>query len=479
MSFYGNLLAFEESPALFTRSLEIVRYRDLLALTEPILARLKPRRLAFHLCQNDLSSISGYLAFLRAGVVPLLIKGSIAKDRLDSLVDRFKPDWFYVPRRRTDLVLSGSEIYSNRDYVLLNNIKRVNYPMSEDLALLLSTSGSTGSPKLVRLSYENVNSNAHAIASYLNITDRDRAITTMPMAYTYGLSIIHSHLLRGASVVLSSDPVVSVEFWNALKASGATNFGGVPYIFEMLKKLRFDQMELPALRYLTQAGGKLSESLVREFSEICETQGKMFYVMYGQTEATARMSYLRCDRASSKNGSIGVAIPGGQFSLADDRGNEIRKAGISGELLYQGPNVCLGYAESYSDLAKGDENHGRLHTGDLAQRDDEGFYYIVGRKNRFLKIMGHRICLGEVEALLNEAGFECVCSGTDERLFVYLTKADDATAKRACRILTSSTGIHPTLISIIPVPGIPRDEAGKVLYSELGRLEKSTEYDRT
>jgi acyl-CoA synthetase (AMP-forming)/AMP-acid ligase II len=224
-------------------------------------------------------------------------------------------------------------------------------------------------------------------------------------------------------------------------------------------------MELPSLKTLTQAGGKLGLNLSLEFATACAPKGIRFFTMYGQTEATARMSYLPCEYAVSKAGSIGVAIPDGELWLEDTDENRIADSDTVGELVYKGNNVAMGYAAGLGDLSKGDENNGVLRTGDMAKRDDDGFYYIVGRKKRFLKIFGNRVNLEEVEHLIQEAGYSCVCSGEDDHLRVYTT--DNQNQIKIKNFVSDITGIHPSAIKVIHIDSIPRNEAGKVLFSQL------------
>ena len=238
------------------------------------------------------------------------------------------------------------------------------------------------------------------------------------MNYTYGLSIINSHLLVGAVLLLTEKALTQKEFWNFFKEAGATSFGGVPYTYEMLDRLRFYRMELPSLRYMTQAGGKLIPELHKKFAEYAEKNGKKFIVMYGQCEATARMGYLPADKAIEKCGSMGIAIPGGRFRLIGLDGSTVTEPYTTGELVYEGDNVTLGYAECGEDLLKGDEQHGVLETGDMAQFDEEGFYYIVGRKKRFLKIYGNRVNLDEIDRMVKGEflGIDCAAAGVDDHM---------------------------------------------------------------
>jgi acyl-coenzyme A synthetase/AMP-(fatty) acid ligase len=255
------------------------------------------------------------------------------------------------------------------------------------------------------------------------------------------------------------------DFWTFLEDEKATSLSGVPYTYEMLKRLRFFRMGLPSLRTLTQAGGKLNTELCREFAEYAQVTGKQFVVMYGQTEATARMSYLPPEQALSKAGSIGVAIPGGRFSLVDENRQLIETGGQTGELVYQGPNVSLGYAESAEDLAKGDENKGVLYTGDLAQRDNDGYYYIVGRKKRFIKLFGNRISLDETEGMLKSMYGDCACTGTDDKMTVYITeKGKEAEIKQ---FISMKTNIHFSAFEVRHIASIPKNSYGKTSYTEL------------
>jgi acyl-CoA synthetase (AMP-forming)/AMP-acid ligase II len=233
----------------------------------------------------------------------------------------------------------------------------------------------------------------------------------------------------------------------------------------MLKKLRFENMNLSSLKYITQAGGKLSIELSAEFADICANKGIEFYVMYGQTEATARMSYLPWEYANTKAGSIGIAIPVGKFWLEDENGNVIKNNDTIGELIYQGDNVTMGYAKSCFDLQNDDENNGILRTGDLAKMDSDGFYYITGRNNRFLKIYGNRVNLDEIEELIRTAGYDCVCTGTDDNLKIYITEPDEK--DRIVSYIAKRTGINRAGFSFVHIDKIPRNDSGKVRYSAL------------
>ena len=448
-----------------------VSYAELKQMTEEWAAKVPPRSLVFLLVGNNLDSLVAYVACLTHGIVPLMLDAKIDVQLLQRFKDIYRPDFIWRPSgsgyvlttEYTEYTENVSENIPCASCIPWFNTKKL-YP---DLALLLTTSGSTGSPKLVRQSYANIKANTQSIVEYLKLDPTERPITTLPMNYTYGLSIINSHLSVGATILLTEKSIMQREFWNFFTEQGATSFGGVPYTYEMLDKLMFFRRKLPSLRTMTQAGGKILPALHRKFAEYAQREGKSFVVMYGQCEATARMSYLPPERALDKVGSMGIAIPGGKFTLIDVDGREITEPDVTGELVYDGANVTLGYAECAEDLAKGDERHGRLVTGDMAKRDADGFYYVVGRKKRFLKIFGNRVNLDETERLIKAhfPGMDCACGGMDDKMKIFVTEVGKETEVRD--FVAEKTHLNFTAFDVVPIDSIPKNASGKTLYSEL------------
>lgn len=464
-----DFLKYEKHVAMADESGAQVTYRELALLQEQLAACMGGRALVTVLCTNRIGSAAGYAAFVNAGIVPMLLNAQLERELLSNLLERYQPPFVWLPSElRTEPLFSQMEnVHEAYGYVLLKSGYQTVYPLHESLGLLLTTSGSTGSPKFVRQSYDNILANAQSIAEYLELDETERPITTLPMNYTYGLSIINSHLLVGATLLFTERSLMQKEFWEFFKAQDATSFGGVPYTYEILHKLRFMRMELPSLRTMTQAGGKLTKELHADFAAYAADTGKRFIVMYGQCEATARMGYLPADMAVEKCGSMGIAIPGGRFTLIDTDGFAITEAGKTGELVYEGPNVTLGYAECGEDLSLGDERGGVLHTGDMAQRDADGYYYIVGRKKRFLKIYGNRVNLDETDRMIKGAfdGIDCATAGTDDHLYIFLT--DETKAADVKSYVVEKTGLHPSAFETVVLTGIPKNDAGKTLYREL------------
>lgn len=458
--------------AAITETGEQITYAELNAFSEAMRSKINERALVFSLCENTIGSLAGYVGFLNNRIVPLLLDRHLDHELLAFLTDLYHPSYFWLTKEMEESFLNEKQhqsytpIWEKHGYVLIETHLKA-YPLNDDLTLLLTTSGSTGSPKLVRQSAQNIQANAESIAEYLELTEVERPITSLPMNYTYGLSIINSHLLKGATLLMTTKSFMQKEFWQFFKEQGATSIAGVPYNYEILKRLRFFRMDLPSLKTMTQAGGKLSPELHKEFAEYAQATNRRFYVMYGQTEATARMSYLPYQDALRKYGSMGIAIPGGKFCLIDVDGKPFDEAEKVGELVYEGPNVTLGYAERGEDLIKGDERQGRLVTGDMAKRDEEGYYYIVGRKKRFVKIFGNRVNLDETERMIKTAfeNLDCACSGVDDHMKIFIT--NEAETEAVKQYVSEKTGLHFSAFEIKTIDQIPKNEAGKTLYKKL------------
>ncbi len=509
---------------------EEILCQELLTLSAQF-AKQVGHRLVFVLCQNTPGAILGYLGLLHAGAVSLLLDANLDPLLLENLIRIYQPAFLYAPAdRETSLLpfvtnVSGTDspaatVHTGPtaavDSTSTDNVPAMLFreyalyatgtdgpPLHEDLALLLTTSGSTGSPKLVRLSRENLDSNTVSIAEYLKITEKERPITMLPLQYSYGMSVINSHVLRGAPLMITAHTMFDPAFWARVQYDGVTSLCGIPYTYTMLRRIGLTTMDLPALKTLTQAGGKLPVELHREFAEWAARTGRDFIVMYGQTEASPRMAYLPADKALEKAGSTGIPIPGGELWLENADGTRIQTPHASGELVYKGKNVALGYAVCAEDLQKGDEWHGVLHTGDLAAFDEDHFYYIVGRKERFVKITGKRVNLDDVERLLRlKEDLTFACVGRDDSLTIYVENGnvkaktgdpeagdtaipdpetadtgtpdlestvnlDPETAEALSAFLYEKTGIPEKMIHIRFLPQLPRKSSGKTSYSEL------------
>lgn len=444
----ADLRGFGDRPALITGDGEL-SYDELAGRVEERAEVLGPvRRLVLIAGSNEVESIVTYLAALAGGHPTLLVPGDHAGP-LDAIVNAYDPDVVFAR-------LAGN-------WQLREQREASAHDLHPDLALLLSTSGSTGSPKLVRLSHDNLRSNAESIADYLSITSSDRAATSLPMHYCYGLSVVNSHLINGAGLVLTDASVVDPCFWDLFASAGATTFAGVPYTFDLLDRCGFADLDLPRLRYITQAGGRLAPGKVAQYAELGRQRGWDFYVMYGQTEATARMAYLPPDLAASRPAAIGVPIPDGDFRLEP---TPECAAPDTGELVYSGPNVMMGYAETPADLRLG-ATLTELHTGDLARRHPEGVFEIIGRRSRFAKVFGLRIDLDDLERVLEAAGLPARCVAGRDSLHVFVTRY--AHAKPAQAAVAEHCSLPVGAVHSSQVEGFPTTTSGKTDYGALER----------
>ncbi|MCB5163975.1 AMP-binding protein [Streptomyces bambusae] len=442
-----------------------VTYRELAARVDATARRLGTgRRLVLLCATNSLDSLVVHLAALTAGH-PLLLAPGDHPEAVQSLIDTYDPD--LVARQ------DGAE------WVLDERRPGSAHTLHPDLALLLSTSGSTGSPKLVRLSHENLQANAESIAAYLDIRPTDRAATTLPLHYCYGLSVVHSHLLRGAALILTGLSVADSCFWDLFRTARGTTFAGVPYTFDLLDRVGFASMDLPDLRYVTQAGGRLAPDRVRQYAALGRTAGWELFVMYGQTEATARMAYLPPHLAETRPEAAGIPIPGGSFRL---RPLPDQPAPDTGELVYTGPNVMLGYADTPDDLRLGRTVH-ELHTGDTARRAPDGLYEITGRLGRFTKILGLRIDPRQIEATLARDGITALCAGDDESLSIAVvgtgTGTGESAARRIRRRVADDCGLPVHAVRVHMVPDLPRLPTGKPDYQAVRALGRPVDRKRT
>jgi acyl-CoA synthetase (AMP-forming)/AMP-acid ligase II/acyl carrier protein len=441
--FADHLERFGDAPALISDADGVVTYGALAARVDRAVAEIGDRQLILGTARLTVPYIVAYLAALKARC-PIIAAGAAAED----FAGRFQPS---LRLTEHGFEATGAQAPD----------------LHPDLALLLSTSGSMGSPKLVRLSAANLQANADSIAEFLDLGSGDRGQLSLPLHYSYGLSVLHSHLSVGASLYVTAEPIVSPGFLDAVAAAGCTNIAGVPHSYALFEEIGLRRRALPALRFMTVAGGALAPDLVRDYARFMQARSGRFFVMYGQTEATARMAYLPPEAALSHSNCIGVAIPGGRFALVDEVGRGIEKPNEVGELVYTGPNVMMGYAETHADLALGSAIDG-LKTGDLAARTPEGYFHIAGRRARFSKIAGSRIGHDDLERQLWQRGHSTAVTGDDAQILVALEGRAAIADLRVA--IARDAGIPTDRIRIAACDALPRTASGKLDYAAVARL---------
>ena len=419
------------------------------------------------ICSNTIESVILYLSLLNSGAITLLLSNQLSNEDIINYAKRYKVTniishkELYLDKFQNCWNYHNYFIYKNINSNILNNTK---------LALLLTTSGSTGSPKVVKISKKNLLSNTFAICDYLKLSNSDRHITTLPMNYTYGLSCINTFLCAGASIILNNHSILEKNFWELINKYKPTSIAGVPYTYEILHRLGIERLLSTSIKVLTQAGGKLDKELLIKYAHLCKKNNCLFYVMYGQTEATARMSYLPPENLLEKIDSIGIPIPGGNFEIdkKNIENNEFETYQEYGELVYKGENVSLGYANSFDELNNKDDFKAVLKTGDIGYKDKDGYFYIVGRENRFAKICGIRVSLQDIEDLLNFLNTKCVALSDDKKLVVYI-ESDNLKINKSelKKIIVNRTTLPPLSINIRLISNFPRKENGKINYQEL------------
>jgi acyl-CoA synthetase (AMP-forming)/AMP-acid ligase II len=429
--------------------------------------RANDKNLMFLVLLNAMDYVCVYLASIAAGHAVMIADEAISGIRLFDLLERYQPEWCFVPHEM-NTELGATALYETvsirfREGCLWHRrANRTDDVIHRDLQLVLPTSGSTGNPKTVKLSGLNIMSNTADIVATLSITEQDRAITSLPLHYVYGLSVLHTHLHAGGSVVLTTRPIADPIFWRLVREFRCTTYSGVPLSYKILRQLQFWKVDDGSLSIMTQAGGKLDPTDVEYFHEVMQVRGGRFYVMYGQTEAAPRMTTLAHHHIPAKVGSVGKPLPSGRVwihpapQIAEDLG----------EIYYAGPNVMMGYAEHRRDLAGGDEMQGVLATGDLGYLDSDGFLYICGRLKRIAKVAGTRVNLDDVERVARSYGQSAAVEDAG-KIVVYVVSSEPA--EHIKMGLLAAIRLYPTLLRVVQVPELPLLSSGKIDYQKLGR----------
>ncbi len=474
MGTFWDFESYGDAPALIAETGARLTYRDLASLSDHTEASvwksfdgetgLKP--LTMFVCRNSPGAIAGYAALINRGYPMLPFSAELSAEMRKELMKVYRPGLLLLPEEMRGEYPTMKEVCGIWDYVLLKTNYPELFPMHPQLGLLITTSGSTGSAKFVRQSWENLRFNAAAIAEYLQISPADKTITALPLQYTYGLSVLHANLLRGAAMVVTHSGIMDPEFWDLFEEEEVTCFHGVPNTYEMLHRIGLFEDDFTSLRTMSQAGGRLSQELQEYYGRYAAENGKRFIIMYGQSEATAAISRLPAEDTLRKPGSVGIVIPGGSVTILDEAGNPVTGARQRGELIYRGPNVAMGYALRGEDLQLGDEWKGELRTGDIAEFDEDGYLAITGRLKRYLKMGGHRVSLDEIDSMvMDELNVLSASVGTDDHLTVFVT--DERTKDPVSDLINQKIPAVRTGFRVLVIPEFPRNEGGKILYTEL------------
>lgn len=404
---------------------------------------------------SNVESISTFLSLIARGISVAIVSETFDDVVIAELISRYRPDAIY----------GASSVLQNWGFsegLGLNDVSKFKFPEQKGShspiripQILLGTSGSTGSPKMVRLAYASIDANAADIANGLEISASDVAITVLPLSYTYGLSVVTSHLWAGASIFCSSLSPLDKDFIPSIRKNKVTNIPGVPFNFAIYKKIGLFKNLPPTVRYFSQAGGAMGLDEVISTRESLEKLGVSLYVMYGQTEATARIAICPPAKLAEHPDSVGYSVKSGSLKIGS--ANDVN------EIVFTGPNVMLGYALNRADLSGPDELSGVLETGDLGRLED-GLLYITGRIKRIAKINGIRINTEELESKVNSI-CEAAVTADDNKIYVYWVGIE--IHRIEIENVLKKSALLPRDFELISVEAIPRLSSGKVNYPKL------------
>jgi long-chain acyl-CoA synthetase len=448
------------------------------------------------LAENSFFYVAAYLGILRAGAVAVPLPPNLTLEHARFIAESTQMQGAFLQSKAAEEYkpalagLTWAVLEAGGDLSLGEGCRLHAFPdlggasapptafpgidAKRDLALLLFTSGSTSQPRGVMLTHQNLIANSRSILEYMKLGGRDRVMVVLPFYYSFGASLLHTHLAAGAALVIDRRFMFPDKVLKRMEETGCTGLAGVPSHFQiLLRKSSLKSMSLPTLRWLQQAGGKLPNLFIEELVDTLP-QAKLF-VMYGATEATARISYLPPELLPDKLGSIGKGIPGVRIFVLDEAGHEV-SPGEVGEVVVEGDNVALGYWQAPAE-SEATFRHGRLHTGDLARTDEDGFIYIVDRAKDFIKCGGSRVSSKQLEeTLLGYEGLvEAAVLGTPDDVlgeavsaFVVPRDAGDATLQENV-LAFCREALPPHLVPrrLTVLSALPKNSAGKVLKQAL------------
>jgi long-chain acyl-CoA synthetase len=447
--------------ALFSDKKKI-KYVDIRNFIETYKNLFSKKNVIFLVCENNITCIQLYLLLFSCNSIIVMLDKNISQNKLLELKKIYKPKYILTNTE----VVNYNLIFKRKikEYFLYSNNNGVDEIETHyDIKLLMPTSGTTGSQKYVIQTKENLISNTESIIKYLKLNSKKITITNLPLNYVYGLSIVNTFLRSGASIFVTNESVTQKKFWTYLKKYKINFLNGVPYIYELLDRLNFFKTK-NEIKSFTQAGGELNQIVKLKIINFCKKFKSKFYIMYGSTEATARMSYLNPNHLAKKFDSIGKAIPGGKMTIRNKHGKILTKNKV-GNICYEGNNVTLGYCESVNDLTKKFIKKKYLITGDIGYRDKDNFFYIVRRDDRLIKLYGYRIDLDEIEKIFQKNGVKVVCfNNKNKKINLYFE--NNLEKDTITSIIKKNFSINMNMIKINSIKKFPINQNMKIIYDE-------------
>ena len=470
MRLFKSFNKYSKNIAIIDKEYSNLTYKKVLIETDKIREKIKKRSLILIVSENSLGSLLAYIFCIINNHVGIIVDLKTTKQNILKIFKDYQPNYIFISKKNNSIFKKVcSEKYIFFDQSLMKNKLTKEKKMNKNLSLLLSTSGSMGSIKFVKLSTSNLKYNTDSIINYLKINKKDSAITNLPISYSYMLSIINTHFEVGGSIVISKYSLVEKKFWETLKNSKSTSFNGVPYTYEMLSKIGLKNIKIDTLKYLTLAGGKLENDELKEIIKFCKKNNLNFFSMYGQTEASPRISYLKPEFSQKKIGSIGKGIPGSKMYIINNTGKKILKPFVEGEIICEGKNVFMGYSKDYNDLKNANEENYKLKTGDLGYFDKNGFFYITSRISRIAKIFGNRVDLGALESLMSQKSYKVACLSDNKIVFIFIEKKYNKT--NLINTISKITNLSINSFELIKLKYLPRTANNKISYHELKKID--------
>tara|TARA_B110000008_G_C16921446_1_gene544933 strand:- start:47 stop:1468 length:1422 start_codon:yes stop_codon:yes gene_type:complete len=470
MRLFRSFKKFKKNIAIIDQEYSDLSYQQVLVETDKINKKIKNKSLILIVSENSIGSLLAYIFCILNNQVAIIIDSKTTKQNILKVFKNYQPNFVFLSKKKKNIFKKiCSEKYTFFDQILMKNQKNKKKKLNKSLSILLSTSGSMGSIKFVKLSKGNLKHNTNSIINYLKITRQDSSITNLPISYSYMLSVINTHLEVGASIIISKYSLIEKKFWETIKNSKITSFNGVPYTYEIITKIGLKNIKIDTLRYLTHAGGKIEKNKLKEIIKFCNKNKLKFFSMYGQTEASPRISYLKPKFSEKKIGSIGKGIPGTKIYIIDNSGKKVLKPLVEGEIICEGKNVFMGYSKNCDDLEKPNKKNYKLRTGDLGFFDKDGFFYVTSRINKIAKIFGNRVDLGALENFMSQKGYKVACLSNNNKIFIFIEKKYNKT--NLINVISKITNLNISSFELIKLKYLPRTSNNKISYNELKKLD--------
>ena len=467
--FLSQIKKFSSSTIFIDENNKNIKYFEILKLNSKINKIVKKKSLIFIVSENSIESLMGYVSILISKALIMPINNQISNLDFEILRNKYQPSYIWCNKNFLEDNLNKffKPVLKFENYLLLESVNKKEYPIKNSLKILLSTSGSLSEPKCVKLTNKNLKHNTISIDKYLNLKPKDRTITSLPWSYSYGMSIINTHIYKGASILITKKSLLDKEFWNLLIFGKVTNFNGVPFLYEIIKKIGFEKLFNSNLRFITQAGGKMNINLFQEIIKLCCKKKIKFFSMYGQTEASPRMSFIEKTRKKTEANCIGKSIFGGSFYLRDKNNKKVKKIRQEGELIFKGKNIFVGYSKSFKDLNK-NKTINVLKTGDIGFFDRDKNYYLTGRKSRFIKFAGIRTGLDTIEEKLRLRNIVCATLNHKDILYIFIENINKINDLK--KIISKIIKIRHNEFELKYLNNFPRNSNNKMAYNKLTKF---------